>query len=69
MPEGARGLSLSKTSSHVGPRHRSEVCDCAAVCETQTGELARKGWNLLGIHSFIQDTLKPSVAGAMLPTG
>ncbi|KAM7058701.1 pleckstrin homology domain-containing family G member 2 isoform 2-T3 [Molossus nigricans] len=34
MPEGARGLSLSKPSSPVGPHHRSEVCDCAAVCET-----------------------------------
>ncbi|TEA42765.1 hypothetical protein DBR06_SOUSAS1610295 [Sousa chinensis] len=34
MPEGARGLGLSKPSPSLG--RRGEVCDCAAVCETQT---------------------------------
>uniref|UniRef100_A0A8C3X0X8 Pleckstrin homology and RhoGEF domain containing G2 n=1 Tax=Catagonus wagneri TaxID=51154 RepID=A0A8C3X0X8_9CETA len=34
MPEGARGLSLSKPSPSLG--RRGEVCDCAAVCETRT---------------------------------
>ncbi|XP_045702848.1 pleckstrin homology domain-containing family G member 2 isoform X2 [Phyllostomus hastatus] len=36
MPEGARGLSLSKPSTRLGPCRRGEVCDCATVCETQT---------------------------------
>ncbi|XP_036989186.2 pleckstrin homology domain-containing family G member 2 isoform X1 [Artibeus jamaicensis] len=36
MPEGARGLSLSKPSPRLGPCRRGEVCDCATVCETQT---------------------------------
>ena len=53
MPEGARGLALSKPSPSLG--HRGEVCDCAAVCDTRTGERAREGWSLLGIHSFIQE--------------
>lgn len=60
MPEGARGLSLSKPSPRLSPRHRGEVCDCAAVCETQTGEHAREGQSLLGVHSFIPDTVQPS---------
>eukprot|EP00070_Physeter_catodon_P033398 XP_028340292.1 pleckstrin homology domain-containing family G member 2 isoform X2 [Physeter catodon] len=34
MPEGARGLGLSKPSPSLG--RRGEVCDCAAVCETRT---------------------------------
>uniref|UniRef100_A0A4W2CEC3 Uncharacterized protein n=1 Tax=Bos indicus x Bos taurus TaxID=30522 RepID=A0A4W2CEC3_BOBOX len=34
MPEGARGLGLSKPSPSLG--HRGEVCDCAAVCDTRT---------------------------------
>ncbi|XP_074225775.1 pleckstrin homology domain-containing family G member 2 isoform X2 [Camelus bactrianus] len=34
MPEGARGLGLSKPSPSLG--RRGEACDCAAVCETQT---------------------------------
>lgn len=53
MPEGARGLSLSKPSPRLSPRHRGEVCDCATMCETQTGEHAREGQSPLGIHSFI----------------
>lgn len=53
MPEGARGLGLSKPSPSLG--HRGEVCDCAAVCDPRTGERVREGWSLLGIHSFIQD--------------
>ncbi|XP_006096768.1 pleckstrin homology domain-containing family G member 2 isoform X1 [Myotis lucifugus] len=40
MPEGARGLSLSKPSPRLSPRHRGEVCDCATVCETQTAASA-----------------------------
>ncbi|XP_066099168.1 pleckstrin homology domain-containing family G member 2 isoform X1 [Saccopteryx bilineata] len=36
MPEEAGGLNLSKPSPRFGPRHRGEVCDCAAVCSTQT---------------------------------
>lgn len=55
MPEGARGLSLPKPSPRLGPRRRGEVCDCSTVCETQTGERAREGWSLLGIHSFTED--------------
>ena len=54
MPEGARGLGLSKPSPSLG--RRGEVCDCAAVCETRTGEPVREGWSLLGIHSFMKDT-------------
>uniref|UniRef100_A0A8C2VY41 Pleckstrin homology and RhoGEF domain containing G2 n=1 Tax=Chinchilla lanigera TaxID=34839 RepID=A0A8C2VY41_CHILA len=34
MPEGARGLSLSRPS--LGCGHRGEACDCPAVCETRT---------------------------------
>ncbi|KAM6153426.1 LOW QUALITY PROTEIN: pleckstrin homology domain-containing family G member 2 [Erethizon dorsatum] len=34
MPEGARGLSLSKPS--LGSGHRGEAWDCPAVCGTQT---------------------------------
>uniref|UniRef100_H0WBS7 Pleckstrin homology and RhoGEF domain containing G2 n=1 Tax=Cavia porcellus TaxID=10141 RepID=H0WBS7_CAVPO len=34
MPEGARGLNLSKPS--LGCGHRGEACDCPAVCETRT---------------------------------
>ncbi|XP_057568931.1 pleckstrin homology domain-containing family G member 2 isoform X2 [Hippopotamus amphibius kiboko] len=34
MPEGARGLGLSKPSPSLG--RRGEACDCAAVCETRT---------------------------------
>lgn len=34
MPEGARGLGLSKPSPRLG--RRGEECDCAAVCETRT---------------------------------
>ncbi|XP_046934019.1 pleckstrin homology domain-containing family G member 2 isoform X1 [Lynx rufus] len=36
MPEGARGPSLSKPSPSLGRGPTGEVCDCAAVCETQT---------------------------------
>nr|XP_044989651.1 pleckstrin homology domain-containing family G member 2 isoform X2 [Jaculus jaculus] len=36
MPEGARGLSLSKPSPRLGCGHGGEACDCAAVCETRT---------------------------------
>uniref|UniRef100_A0A8C9M5J5 Pleckstrin homology and RhoGEF domain containing G2 n=1 Tax=Panthera tigris altaica TaxID=74533 RepID=A0A8C9M5J5_PANTA len=36
MPEGARGPSLSKPSPSLGGGPTGEVCDCAAVCETQT---------------------------------
>lgn len=64
MPEGAHGLSLSKPSPQgLGPCRRGEVCDCATVCETQTGEHAREGQSLLDIHAFIQDTVQSSVAG------
>ncbi|XP_045844071.1 pleckstrin homology domain-containing family G member 2 isoform X3 [Meles meles] len=37
MPEGARGPSLSKPSPSLGRVPTGEVCDCAAVCESQTG--------------------------------
>lgn len=43
MPEGARGPSLSKPSPSLGRGPTGEVCDCAAVCESQTGERAREG--------------------------
>lgn len=43
MPEGARGPSLSKPSPSLGRGPTGEVCDCAAVCETQTGESPREG--------------------------
>ncbi|XP_054436775.1 pleckstrin homology domain-containing family G member 2 [Pteronotus mesoamericanus] len=36
MPEGARGLSLSKTSPRLDLRRKGEACDCATVCGTQT---------------------------------
>ncbi|XP_045844070.1 pleckstrin homology domain-containing family G member 2 isoform X2 [Meles meles] len=36
MPEGARGPSLSKPSPSLGRVPTGEVCDCAAVCESQT---------------------------------
>ncbi|XP_051018738.1 pleckstrin homology domain-containing family G member 2 [Acomys russatus] len=36
MPEGARGLSLSKPSLRLGCGHQGEVCDCAAVSGTPT---------------------------------
>ncbi|XP_005616649.1 pleckstrin homology domain-containing family G member 2 isoform X1 [Canis lupus familiaris] len=36
MPEGARGPSLSKPSPGLGRGPTGEVCNCAAVCETQT---------------------------------
>lgn len=52
MPEGAGGLSLSKPSPRLSPGRRGEVCDCATVCETQTGEHAR---GILGIRAFIQN--------------
>lgn len=45
MPEGARGLGLSKPSPRLG--RRGEECDCAAVCETRTGEPSREGWTSL----------------------
>ncbi|KAK2088423.1 Pleckstrin y domain-containing G member 2 [Saguinus oedipus] len=38
MPEGAQGLSLSKPSPSLGCGRRGEVCDCATVCETRTGD-------------------------------
>ncbi|XP_022380866.1 pleckstrin homology domain-containing family G member 2 isoform X2 [Enhydra lutris kenyoni] len=36
MPEGARGPSLSKPSPSLGRGPTGEVCDCTAVCESQT---------------------------------
>ncbi|XP_025770494.1 pleckstrin homology domain-containing family G member 2 isoform X3 [Puma concolor] len=36
MPEGARGPSLSKPSPSLGRGPTGELCDCTAVCETQT---------------------------------
>uniref|UniRef100_A0A8C8VXF8 Pleckstrin homology domain containing, family G (with RhoGef domain) member 2 n=1 Tax=Peromyscus maniculatus bairdii TaxID=230844 RepID=A0A8C8VXF8_PERMB len=36
MPEGARGLSLSKPSLRLGCGHQGEACDCAAVSDTPT---------------------------------
>ncbi|XP_036024400.1 pleckstrin homology domain-containing family G member 2 [Onychomys torridus] len=36
MPEGARGLSLSKPSPRLGRGHQGEACDCAAVRDTPT---------------------------------
>ncbi|XP_004481506.3 LOW QUALITY PROTEIN: pleckstrin homology domain-containing family G member 2 [Dasypus novemcinctus] len=35
MPEGARGLNLSRPSLSPGCGHRGEACDCSAVCETR----------------------------------
>lgn len=60
MPEGARGLSPSKRSPSLGRGRRGDVCDCAAVCETRTGECASEGRSLQDIDSF--KTLQPSVA-------
>ncbi|XP_029398116.1 pleckstrin homology domain-containing family G member 2 isoform X2 [Mus pahari] len=40
MPEGARGLSLSKPSLRLGRGHQGEVCDCAAVSDTPTAQAA-----------------------------
>ncbi|XP_055450796.1 pleckstrin homology domain-containing family G member 2 isoform X1 [Psammomys obesus] len=36
MPEGTRGLSLSKPSLRLGCGHQGEACDCAAVSDTPT---------------------------------
>lgn len=59
MPEGARGPSLSKPSPSLGRGPTGEVCDCAAVCETQTGERAGEG----GVHW----TFVPSVQALCRP--
>ncbi|CAH7374789.1 pleckstrin homology domain-containing family G member 2 [Phodopus roborovskii] len=40
MPEGARGLSLSKPSLRLGCGHQGEACDCAAVSDTPTAPAA-----------------------------
>ncbi|XP_052023624.1 LOW QUALITY PROTEIN: pleckstrin homology domain-containing family G member 2 [Apodemus sylvaticus] len=40
MPEGARGLSLSKPSLRLGCGHQGEVCDCAAVSDPPTAQAA-----------------------------
>ncbi|XP_034367055.1 pleckstrin homology domain-containing family G member 2 isoform X4 [Arvicanthis niloticus] len=40
MPEGARGLSLSKPGLRLGCGHQGEVCDCAAVSATPTAPAA-----------------------------
>ncbi|XP_031241744.1 pleckstrin homology domain-containing family G member 2 isoform X2 [Mastomys coucha] len=40
MPEGARGLSLSKPSLRLGCGHQGEVCDCAAGSDTPTAARA-----------------------------
>lgn len=65
MPEGARGPSLSKPSPGLGRGPTGEVCNCAAVCETQTGERAREGGGLLGVCPSFR-ALQPSVAGRVL---
>lgn len=64
MPEGASGLSLSKPSSRVSPGRRGEVCDCATVCETQTGEHARGQVFWAFAPSF--KTTQTSVSGPVL---
>ncbi|XP_027998512.2 pleckstrin homology domain-containing family G member 2 isoform X1 [Eptesicus fuscus] len=51
MPEGARGLSPSKPSPRLSPRHRGDVCDCATVCETQTASAAPAMASLRGSGS------------------
>ncbi|XP_062967902.1 pleckstrin homology domain-containing family G member 2 [Cynocephalus volans] len=40
MPEGARGLNLSRPSPSLGCDRRGEVCDCATVCESRTAPAA-----------------------------
>lgn len=64
MPEGAGGLSLSKPSPRLSPGRRGEVCDCATVCETQTGEhvTGRVFWAFA--PSF--KTMQASVSGPLL---
>lgn len=57
MPEGARGLNLSKPS--LGCGHRGEACDCPAVCETRTGERPRWGWNLWAFDVFFKPLGSP----------
>lgn len=65
MPEGDRGLSLSKPSLRLGCGHQGEVCDCAAVSDTPTGEQPRQV-EPVGICPFLQDNEHPSMARLVL---
>lgn len=65
MPEGARELSLSKPGLRLGCGHQGEVCDCAAVSDTPTGEQPRQV-EPVGICPFLQDSEHPSVACRVL---
>ncbi|ERE52225.1 pleckstrin homology domain-containing family G member 2 isoform X3 [Cricetulus griseus] len=51
MPEGARGLSLSKPSLRLGCGHQGEACDCAAVSDTPTAPAAPTMASLRGSGS------------------
>uniref|UniRef100_A0A452V076 Pleckstrin homology and RhoGEF domain containing G2 n=1 Tax=Ursus maritimus TaxID=29073 RepID=A0A452V076_URSMA len=79
MPEGARGPSLSKPSPSLGRGPTGEVCDCAAVCETQTGEpkpsrLERVAREIVeterayvrDLRSIVEDYLGPLLDGGVL---
>ncbi|XP_070413832.1 pleckstrin homology domain-containing family G member 2 isoform X3 [Equus przewalskii] len=79
MPEGARGLSLSKHSPSLGRGHTGEVGDCAAVCETRTGEskpsrLERVAREIVeterayvrDLRSIVEDYLGPLLDGGVL---
>uniref|UniRef100_A0A8C0DZM0 Pleckstrin homology and RhoGEF domain containing G2 n=1 Tax=Balaenoptera musculus TaxID=9771 RepID=A0A8C0DZM0_BALMU len=77
MPEGARGLGLSKPSPSLG--RRGEVCDCAAVCETRTASakpsrLERVAREIVeterayvrDLRSIVEDYLGPLLDGGVL---
>uniref|UniRef100_A0A667J169 Pleckstrin homology and RhoGEF domain containing G2 n=1 Tax=Lynx canadensis TaxID=61383 RepID=A0A667J169_LYNCA len=79
MPEGARGPSLSKPSPSLGRGPTGEVCDCAAVCETQTGSakpsrLERVAREIVeterayvrDLRSIVEDYLGPLLDGGVL---
>ncbi|EPY85985.1 pleckstriny domain-containing family G member 2-like protein [Camelus ferus] len=75
MPEGARGLGLSKPSPSLG--RRGEACDCAAVCETQTAKPSRlervareivetERAYVRDLRSIVEDYLGPLLNGGVL---
>uniref|UniRef100_A0A8C4M0J6 Pleckstrin homology and RhoGEF domain containing G2 n=1 Tax=Equus asinus asinus TaxID=83772 RepID=A0A8C4M0J6_EQUAS len=80
MPEGARGLSLSKHSPSLGRGHTGEVGDCAAVCETRTGDSAKPSRlervareiveteraYVRDLRSIVEDYLGPLLDGGVL---
>ncbi|XP_025770493.1 pleckstrin homology domain-containing family G member 2 isoform X2 [Puma concolor] len=79
MPEGARGPSLSKPSPSLGRGPTGELCDCTAVCETQTGSakpsrLERVAREIVeterayvrDLRSIVEDYLGPLLDGGVL---